>query len=344
MSVANLRNPVVLPDLPAGYELRPVRVEDAAMLIAPIWQIDARYGNGPDLPLQDFVSDLQRPGFDLALDARAIFTPDGTCVAYADITAETPFVRNFLLAATDPAHEARGLGTWLVRWGVQRLCERLADAPPDTRFAINAYPYTSNAPAIALLTNEGFVYERTYYQMGIDLDAPPAVSPLPDGITLRTFDPATDVDRLFDAYIAVFRDHFGYVERPRDDAFSRWRRMVLEHSTFDPALVTLAEEDGEVVGFSVTWHDEEEATSNGYIQHLGTVRRWRRRGLAHALLTRVFATYHARGAKGVLLGVDAASPTGALDLYEKAGMHVNHSSTAMTLVIRDGIVPAPDEE
>jgi len=344
MSEMNGYRPNTLPELPAGFTLRPVRVEDAAQLIAPIWRIDERYGNGPDLPLQDFISDFQRPGFDPTLDARAIFTPEDLCVGYVDVSAEAPYIRNFVFAATDPGYENLGLGTWMLRWGIQRLCERLPEAPPDTRFAINAYPYTSNTPAIELLTNEGFVYERTYYEMGIDFDGPPEVAPLPNGIALRTFDPDKDVERLFDAYIATFRDHYGYIERPRDAAYARWHHMIMEHSTFDPSLVTLAEENGEIVGYSVTWPEEDAPDADGYVQHLGTVREWRRRGLARALLTRDFATYYARGAKSVILGVDASNPTGALDLYEKAGMHVNTSTTSMTLVIRDGVVPEIEEE
>jgi ribosomal protein S18 acetylase RimI-like enzyme len=255
------------------------------------------------------------------------------------VWAEEPYVRNFVFACVDPDHENRGLGTWMTRWGVQRLCERLVDAPTETRFAINAYPYTRNSGAIDLLTDEGFVYERIYYEMGIDLDGAPELSPLPEGIVLRTFDPEKDVERLFEAYLATFRDHFGYIERPREAAFSRWHHMIMEHSTFDPTLVTLAEHNGEVVGYSVCWPEENEPGSDGHIQHLGTVRAWRRKGLARALLTRAFASFHARGIQRVALGVDAANPTGALGLYEKAGMHVNSSTTSLTLVIREGSVP-----
>ena len=176
--------------------------------------------------------------------------------------------------------------------------------------------------------------------MAIDFDGPPALAPLPEGIVLRTFDPDHDVDRLFDIYEATFRDHFGYVVRTREVAFARWHHMVMEHTTYDPSLITLAEADGEVVGFCVGWPDENAPGSNGYIHHLGTVRNWRRRGLARALLTHGFIQFYERGAKRVTLGVDSANPTGALDLYEKSGMYIKASTTSMKLLLREGAIPS----
>lgn len=48
----------------------------------------------------------------------------------------------------------------------------------------------------------------------------------------------------------------------------------------------------------------------------------RGRGLALALLHESFRRHAARGLPATVLGVDAANPTGALALYEKAGMRV----------------------
>ena len=51
-------------------------------------------------------------------------------------------------------------------------------------------------------------------------------------------------------------------------------------------------------------------------------RPWRRRGLGLALLLHSFRDFAARGATRVGLGVDAENTTGAVGLYERAGMHV----------------------
>jgi mycothiol synthase len=48
----------------------------------------------------------------------------------------------------------------------------------------------------------------------------------------------------------------------------------------------------------------------------------RRRGLALTLLRHVFRHFARLGMKRVVLGVDGESPTGAVALYERAGMSV----------------------
>lgn len=328
-----------LPPLPAGYVIRHARLEEAEKLIQPFWRNDVLFLGEQDISLQEFVADLQRPDYDPALDARAIFTEEGDCVGYVDVWAEAPYVRNMLFARTDPDHVDKGLGTWLTRWGIRRLRERIVDAAPALRFGVHCFVYAKNKGGIALLENEGFALERIYYDMAIDLVAPPVLSPLPVGITLRTFEPDKDTDRLFTAYDEVFSDHYGYIKRTRDEAFARWRHMVMEHPGYDPAKITLAEENGALVGFCVSWTDDDAPDADGYVHHLGTVRSWRRRGLAQALLTRAFAFYHARGASRVTLGVDASNPTGAVALYERAGMYIKASQIAMQRILREGVVP-----
>jgi ribosomal protein S18 acetylase RimI-like enzyme len=63
---------------------------------------------------------------------------------------------------------------------------------------------------------------------------------------------------------------------------------------------------------------------------------WRRKGIAYALLKQSFASFHARGQKRAALGVDADSLTGALRLYEKAGMHVARQFDQFEKELRPG--------
>jgi ribosomal protein S18 acetylase RimI-like enzyme len=332
-----------LPALPAGFTTTHARLEDAERLIAPRLQLDALYNGSPTTTLQDFVNQLQRPDFNLEENTRAIFAPNSDCAGYAEMWAEAPYFRNFVFVYIHPQYTNLGLGTWMTIWGIDRVRTYIGKAPLEIAIGVNCYPYTNDTAALELLTKAGFTQERIYYEMAIKLNHAPEVTPLPDGVILRTFDPDNDMDTLFDVYIECFRDHFGYIARPREEAFARFRRMVMEQPTYDPTLITLAEHAGKPVGFTVTRPDDDTPDSYGYINYLGTVRSWRRRGLARALLTRVFAQYHARGAQGVLLGVDAASPTGALDLYIKSGMNVKSSTTSLRLVLRDGSEPPMDE-
>jgi mycothiol synthase len=62
----------------------------------------------------------------------------------------------------------------------------------------------------------------------------------------------------------------------------------------------------------------------GYVDTLGTLRPYRGQGIGRALLLTAFAEYYRRGLRKVVLGVDATSATGALDLYQSAGMKAEH--------------------
>ncbi len=56
---------------------------------------------------------------------------------------------------------------------------------------------------------------------------------------------------------------------------------------------------------------------------LGVRRQWRKRGIGLALLRHSFGEFYRRGKRMAGLGVDAENLTGALRLYENAGMHVH---------------------
>ncbi len=62
----------------------------------------------------------------------------------------------------------------------------------------------------------------------------------------------------------------------------------------------------------------------GWVRVLGVKWPWRRRGLGLALLLHSFGELLRRGIRTVGLGVDAENLTGAVRLYERAGMWVEH--------------------
>ena len=64
----------------------------------------------------------------------------------------------------------------------------------------------------------------------------------------------------------------------------------------------------------------------GWIRILGVLPEFRQRGLGQALLRHTFADFASRGFKAVGLGVDAQNPTGAVRVYERAGMHVERTN------------------
>jgi len=75
----------------------------------------------------------------------------------------------------------------------------------------------------------------------------------------------------------------------------------------------------------------------GWVNLLGVRRAYRKQGLGLALLQTAFAEFSQRGKKRVGLGVDAQNLTGALGLYEKAGMHVAMQQRSYQKVLREGL-------
>jgi ribosomal protein S18 acetylase RimI-like enzyme len=69
----------------------------------------------------------------------------------------------------------------------------------------------------------------------------------------------------------------------------------------------------------------------GWVSLVGVRPRWRGRGLGHALLTRSLDSLRRRGLSRAGLSVDAANTTGALRLYEQAGMTAHPAFTAWSL-------------
>ena len=80
----------------------------------------------------------------------------------------------------------------------------------------------------------------------------------------------------------------------------------------------MATVDGQVVGAALG----KETPEHGFVRQLAVDRASRGRGLALALLHECFRRHRNRGLPASVLGVDAGNPTGALALYEKAGMRV----------------------
>jgi ribosomal protein S18 acetylase RimI-like enzyme len=116
----------------------------------------------------------------------------------------------------------------------------------------------------------------------------------------------------------AFADHWDFHRGPLEE----WLSYNVRDHAFDPSLWWLAEDGDELVALSLNqWHFSGDP-QYGWIGILGVRPAWRRRGLATALLRHSFRDFRERGATRVGLGVDGENTTGAVRLYEKAGMQV----------------------
>jgi mycothiol synthase len=164
---------------------------------------------------------------------------------------------------------------------------------------------------------DGWKPVRYSFQMRIDLHDDLPEPRWPDGISARTMQPG-DETRIYEADNEAFADDWYFRPQP----FEQWSSDTFGRENFDPKLVWLAEEEGELAGFSAnSWHVSGDPQF-GWVGILGVRPKWRRRGLAAALLHQSFRDFRSRGATRVGLGVDAQNETGAVRLYERVGMQV----------------------
>ncbi len=169
--------------------------------------------------------------------------------------------------------------------------------------------------AVAAHAAAGFKVVRTSFQMRIELSEPPAPAVFPEGIEVQPLGEGEE-ERVHAAHMDSFADHWGYRYQPYDE----WRRWHRDTEHFDPSLWFLALDGDELAGLVLTGSHTSLEPGFGWVEVLGVRPPWRRRGLGGALLRHSFRELHGRGYRRVGLGVDAENTTGAVQLYERAGM------------------------
>jgi mycothiol synthase len=202
--------------------------------------------------------------------------------------------------------KGRGLGGSLVDLGESHAVE--SDA--ERAHAIALAPDTA---AAELFVGRGYHEVRRFFDMAIELTEPVAV-PVPDGFEIETFR-EEDARVFHDALDEAFQDHWEH----HPISFEKWWENKRAASDFDPTLWFLIRDGDEV---AATIRNDALRNGGGYVGGVGVRRPWRGRGLGKALLLHTFREFQQRGQTRVTLGVDAENPTGATQLYERVGMHV----------------------
>jgi mycothiol synthase len=260
----------------------------------------------------DVSPDFVRRWFDIPHLAFWVGELDGRVVAHLDIEDRNPQ----RLAADIRVHP----DVW--GRGIAGAMLDTAEAWARTRPAasvLQVFPDEGEEELRATAQARGYRPVRHFFRMQIDLQDAPQAPTTPAGIAVRSFDPGRDdPDRVHAAHMESFVEHWGHTPAPLDE----WRAFFLEGPHVDVSLWQLAEEGGELAGFSINcWHSSGDPAL-GHVNVLGVRPAWRRRGIGLALLERTFAEFRRRGARAVGLGVDTENATGAVDLYERAGMSV----------------------
>lgn len=316
----------IVVELPQGFTARGARMEDIepAVVLFNRW---SRSVNGQDeiIDLELIRTEWVSPGFDPAEDIRVVFAPNGQMAGYIEVwTTRKPVVHPWMWGRVDADYEGMGIGTWMMHWAETRALRALPELPSELRFAPRVGTLREAVKPKKLFERLGYQHIRSSYHMLIEMEAPVPEPQFPEGITLRTYNLGNDAEAVYRAQNDSFRDHFGYVEGPFEEGLGHFKHFW-EREGCDPTLLFLAVDgpSGEIAGINLCLPTAFDDPQAGWVGTLGVRRPWRKRGLGLALLRHSFNEFYRRGKRKVGLGVDAQNLTGALRLYENAGMHVH---------------------
>jgi GNAT superfamily N-acetyltransferase len=283
-----------------------------AIALAQLMNVVDRHGGGhpghsPD-ELNGLVNALVA---DPETDSTMLFEPGGRLVA-AGFTTTPPDGGDqlYLTGGVHPDWRGRGIGRDLVGRHLDRARQLHRARARGATWRLMAHNQLGDHDAARLLRRFGFQAARYWFDMTARTDLAPPVAP-PPGIRLVPYTPEYE-DGVYLAHTESFADTWGFQRRDRP----AWRDLTVQAKRFLPHLsfVTLAPDP---VGFVFTYDHPDDGRV--YIGQIGVRAPWRRQGLATALLTRVLNAAAHTAHHHVELHVDAASPTGAVTIYERAG-------------------------
>jgi len=325
-------------ELPAGYTTRGANMNDIEACLAMFnrWSHDV-IGRDEITDVQAIRNEWVSPNFDPAEDIRLVFAPNGEMAGYIEVwTTAHPPVHPWMWGRVDPDHQGKGVGTWLMHWGEERALRVLPRVSPELRFAPRVGSVREAGHARKLFEKLGFQHIRSSYHMLIEMDAPVPEAVFPEGITLRSYQTEADAKAIYIAMEDSFRDHFGFVEEPVEEGLKRFKHFWLGEGS-DTSLLFMAMDGDQVAGINLCHPHSFDDPEMGWVGTLGVRRPWRKHGLGLALLRHSFNEFYRRGLRKVGLGVDAQNLTGALRLYENAGMHVHQTFDQYEKELRPGV-------
>lgn len=303
---------MAIPNQP-DYGFRRPKLTDSGEVTSLIRVVEtAFYPESASYSEEDILQTWNESTFDLARDAWIAEDADGSLAAYGEVENAGGELDWFeAMAWVHPQHKERGLGTELLSLIEARARE--LSSSTDRPSELWVFAPADDASAIRLFETLGFSVGRQFWHMKIDLPSDPQGAASPSGVTIRPFDPDSEVRTMYELMEETFAEHWG----KRPFAYDDWL-MILDRSDYDPGLWLMAEVDGVIAGGLIA----KVVDGKGFVDDLGVLKAFRGRGIGAALLTRSFEAFRSKGYPSVMLNVDSGNETGAVRLYERVGMRV----------------------
>ena len=322
------RPPKTPVNLPPGYFARPATMDDVPAVTELLNAAEIAEWGEPDFTESELRDDWALYDGDPGKAITLVVAPGGELVGYMAITDNG----SGAIEADGYAHPGylgKGIGTWLIQESERMAFDIVSGLPSTQRATIRSFTAGTNERALALLDHEGYNAIRHFWRMEIEFDGPPPAPAWPDGVRVADARPGVDERGLYDLTEAAFSEHF---ELAPQLTFEQWERERKRHG-FDPSLWTVVWHGDEMIACGIGRMTGE---GTGWISLLGVRKDWRGNGLGRGVLLHLFRRFQERGVPSVALGVDAANATGAIRLYESAGMKTVRNFVLFEKTLQEG--------
>jgi mycothiol synthase len=298
------------PSLPPEYELRSATLDEIGDLARFFIDYDLAVSGYSDFTEDDLREISKRTSvFDIAKDTWVVTFRNRIAALALMWGGDSDFLN--AIGAVGRAHVGLGLGSLLVDCTEERAV-KLALERPSGRLVLRNSVDVNDRDGIALILRRGYEMVRRHYTMRRFLDNEIDLQ-VPSAIRIRACR-QDDVPILYRLHAETFADHWGH----RPATYEEWSDAFLARTDTEPSLWWLAETDGDPIGFLIATFEG----PRGWVSDVGVVSSWRRRGIGSALLRHAFSEFRRRGFTEAGLEVDAGNETGAVRIYERAGLEV----------------------
>ena len=276
---------------------------------------------GENYTEEDTLQELVDPYVDLERASLAAFDGD-VLVGYMKVRhkpSADEVHRVFLDGGVHPAHRRRGIGTVLVEAGVAAAKVVHALHHPALKLVVDVHKAEHIAGLAELVRSQGFVPVRYFQRMERPLGDVPGDAAIPGGLRVEPWSERNDEDfRL--VRNEAYQDYWGAAPMPADS----WKNKIT-NQTFQPEVSFLLRDvaTGTPAGILVTmyWAADTEATGfrDAHFMVIGTLREYRNRGVAGALIAHALGAAAGQGYDRASLSADSANASGESGIFAKAG-------------------------
>lgn len=319
-ALPGLHSVAIMAAEPPNLTWRPMAVSDAAAMADLLNAVDAEDHVWGRYTVDDAADELGSPIIDLPTSTLAVFdgpTMLGFSAVHHEPTAEVVH-RTQAAGAVRPDRRRQGLGTTLLRHGLETARTLHARHHPTLPLVVESVYGEHVDGAVALYRAAGMTATRWNLHMRHPLGAAIPVAPVPDGLRVEGWTAETDEE-----FRAVRNDAFQTDGSTRLSA-EEWKVGAV-NANVRPELSFLLRDvrTGTAAGIVLTvcWEADTAATGirDAYLGVIGTRPAYRKRGVAHALISHTLRAAQDQGYGRASLRVDADSSSGAFGFAQRAG-------------------------